>query len=60
PRRFGQTDTSYLDLSVNLDTVYYYYVIARDEDGQEGERSRIDFYRLLPRPKSLNAPVGNT
>lgn len=52
-------DTVYIDTDTLLslyDTTYY-YVVARDEDGQEGERSRIDHYTLLPKP-SLNAPTG--
>ncbi len=52
-------DTVYIDTDtlLSLDDTTYYYVVARDEDGQEGERSRIDHYTLLPKP-SLNGPDG--
>ncbi|MCK6620709.1 MAG: fibronectin type III domain-containing protein [Calditrichaceae bacterium] len=53
---FGTRDTVYIDTTAGLDTTYLYYVRARDEDGQEGERSRIDYYTLWPKP-TLNAPT---
>ena len=54
---FGSGDTTYLDLDVGLDTVYYYYVIARDENN-EGERSATDHYMLQPKP-ILTSPINN-
>lgn len=56
---FGSQDTSYLDTTASLQTKYYYYVVARDEDGEEGERSKTDHYTLLPKPQQLTNPVGN-
>lgn len=53
---FGAGDTVYLDLEVSLDTIYYYYVVARDEDGLEGEPSEIDHYTLVHKP-ALSSPV---
>lgn len=53
---FGVRDTVYIDTTAGLDTLYYYYVRARDEDGREGEPSEIDHYTLMPKP-SLNAPT---
>ncbi len=54
---FGARDTVYIDTTAGLDTIYYYYVIARDEEGGQSEPSEIDQYTLWPKP-SLNAPTG--
>lgn len=53
---FGARDTVYIDTTAGLDTLYYYYVRARDENGKEGEPSEIDHYTLWPKP-TLNAPT---
>jgi hypothetical protein len=53
---FGARDTVFLDLEVSLDTIYYYYVVARDEDGLEGDPSEIDHYTLVHKP-TLNSPI---
>ncbi len=57
---FGSRDTTYLDTSAQLQTLYYYYIIARDDKGNEGERSHTEHYTLLPKPQQLNIPVGNS
>lgn len=59
-QRFGDIDTSYLDMTAGVDTIYYYYVVARDEDNQESDSSDIEQYKLLHKPESLNAPIGNS
>lgn len=56
---FGSRDTTYMDTSAQLQTLYYYYIVARDERGEEGERSKTEHYTLLPKPR-VNIPVGNT
>ena len=43
-------DTSYIDTEVGLDTTYFYYVRGTNRDGDEGDPSRTDFYRLEGKP----------
>lgn len=54
---FGSGDTVYLDLDVSLDTIYYYYIVARDEKN-EGEPSGMDHYTLQPKP-ALTSPIND-
>ena len=58
-RQISAPDTFYYDLTASLDTTYYYYVIARNEDDIDSEPSRIEYYTLLPKPTELLVPVDN-
>lgn len=53
---FNARDTVYLDQDVSLDTIYYYYIVARDEEGGEGEPSEKDHYTLYAKP-TLDTPI---
>jgi hypothetical protein len=55
---FNARDTIYLDQDVNLDTIYYYYIIARNEEGGEGEPSAKDHYTLYAKV-TLNSPINS-
>ncbi|MCB0287459.1 MAG: hypothetical protein R3C26_22375 [Calditrichia bacterium] len=55
---FNSKDTSYIDESAGEDTLYFYYVIAKDEDGLTGKPSAKEFYRLLPAPTILSPVSG--
>ena len=56
-RTFGSIDTAYLDTTVERQSKFFYYVIARDEADQESDPSTKDWYTVLPEP-SLVAPTG--
>jgi len=45
-KQFGEIDTSYIDKNVAENVRYYYYVIARDAEDQEGPRSTKVNYKL--------------
>ncbi len=51
---YGVADTSYLDISVDLDVRYYYYIRAFDELDQFGEPSDTLSYKLLEKPDLIS------
>lgn len=51
-------DTIYTDPTTQIDTTYFYFVAAANEEGDEGERSAVEYYTLLAKPL-LDFPVGN-
>lgn len=55
---FNSKDTTYIDESAGEDTLYFYHIIAKDEDGLTGEPSAKEFYRLLPAPTILSPVSG--
>lgn len=66
PKVLNNIDTFYVDNSAEVypqnglpASRYYYYVVARDEEGAIGERSRVDNYKL-EEYSVLNAPDDHT
>jgi len=56
-KTLGVVDTFFYDKNVQPFKRYYYYIVARDEIGQEGERSSTIDYELLP-PPEIVFPTG--
>lgn len=52
-------DTSYEDAVPELNTRYYYYVVAVNDEGMKSEPSDTLSYKLLDKPKGLS-PIGET
>jgi len=50
-KTLGVVDTFFYDKNVQPFKRYYYYIVARDEIGHEGERSSTIDYELLPPPE---------
>ena len=55
----GRADTVFLDNTVGNDSLFYYYVVAVDEEGAKSDPSAKEHYRLYE-PPNLSAPVGQS
>jgi hypothetical protein len=55
----NKSDTTYIDNTVGNDSLFFYYVVAVDEEGAKSDPSAKEYY-LLYAPPNLSAPVGQS
>jgi len=55
-KEFERLDTTFIDTAIVINRLYYYYVQARDEIGQEGPPSEKVGYLIVPWP-DLVTPI---